>query len=141
MSYYVKLRDQRRALEDRLLDAKERFDRDLDWRATHDIKLARWREFLRSPHVISLSHQLTGDLMASCGKHKETTMEDAAELYNRIEGFVAANGFSPTVQEICGMLGVTSKHTAHRYLVLMRKHGWLDWQPGKQRTIQLRRTA
>jgi hypothetical protein len=58
MSYYVKLRDQRRALEDRLLDAKERFDRDLDWRANHDIKLSRWREFLRSPHVISLSCQL-----------------------------------------------------------------------------------
>jgi hypothetical protein len=55
MSYYVKLLTRRRELEDRLLDAKTRFDRDLDRSAPLGIRQTLWREFLRSPQVIALS--------------------------------------------------------------------------------------
>lgn len=67
------------------------------------------------------------------------TMENAALLYDRIETYIAANGYSPTVREVGKMLGTPSSHVSFRYLKLMRGWGWLDWQPRIARTITLKK--
>lgn len=70
--------------------------------------------------------------------HKADTLENAAELYTRIEKFITVNSYPPSVREVCEMLGTPSSYVGHYYLSLMKAKGWLDWKPGQSRTLQLK---
>ncbi len=52
-----------------------------------------------------------------------------------------ANGFPPTVREICANLGIKSTSTAHRYLKELEAQGLITMGEGTNRSIRLCRSA
>lgn len=51
--------------------------------------------------------------------------------------FINENGFSPTVRELCAMLGYSSTSTAHHYLQQLQDAGIISYEPTKSRTIRV----
>ena len=46
-------------------------------------------------------------------------------------------GYPPTVREICKAIGVTSSATAHKYLTILEKKGYIHREKEKSRAIQI----
>ena len=59
------------------------------------------------------------------------------ELYKYIEEYISANGFSPTVRDICSDLQIKSTATAHYYLNKLSKQGLLNKADDKKRAISI----
>lgn len=55
----------------------------------------------------------------------------AAEIMN----FIQANGFSPTVRELCAALGYSSTSTVHYYLKKLSEARVISYEPSKPRTL------
>ncbi len=60
-----------------------------------------------------------------------------AAVYRWIAAFVDQHGYAPTLREIGAAMGIASTKGVSDHLVAMRRKGWLDWVPGKSRTILL----
>lgn len=54
-----------------------------------------------------------------------------------IKKFIASNGYSPTVREICNGLALKSPSTVHEHLKNLELKGVLIMNPKKSRTIEL----
>jgi SOS-response transcriptional repressor LexA len=54
-----------------------------------------------------------------------------------VEAFVSRNGYSPTLDEVAGDVGLIAKSSARRHLKIMRGDGLVDWQEGCPRTLRL----
>lgn len=59
-----------------------------------------------------------------------------ARAYEVIRSRLAA-GVSPTLDEISADLGISSKGSAHRYLLCLRERGLITFIPGRARSIRL----
>jgi repressor LexA len=59
------------------------------------------------------------------------------EVLAWIREFIAANGYSPTVREICDGFGWASTNAVMPHLYRLRRHGLVKWQPGHTRTMRL----
>lgn len=58
------------------------------------------------------------------------------EVYDWICRYVAANGFSPTIRELCEAFGFKSKNGALCHLHPLRRRGMVDWVDGRARTLR-----
>ena len=58
------------------------------------------------------------------------------EVYDWICRYIAANGFSPTIRELCEAFGFKSKNGALCHLHPLRRRGMVDWVDGKARTLR-----
>jgi len=54
-----------------------------------------------------------------------------------IQEKVRENGYPPTVREICKAVGVTSSATAHKYLTILEKKGYIHREKEKSRAIKI----
>ena len=63
------------------------------------------------------------------------------ELYKYIEEYIAQNGFSPTVRDICKDLQIKSTATAHYYLNKLSDQGLLNKADDKKRAISIAKKA
>jgi len=54
-----------------------------------------------------------------------------------VEAFVSRNGYSPTLDEVAGDVGLVAKSSARRHLNVLRGDGLVDWQEGRPRTLRL----
>lgn len=62
--------------------------------------------------------------------------ERQLQVYRWICDYVAANGFSPTVGELCAAFKFRSKNGAICHLRPLRRRGMVDWIDGKARTLR-----
>ena len=63
------------------------------------------------------------------------------EVYNYIAEYVGANGFPPSVREICSKLNIKSTATAYYYIEKLMDRGLLEKSPSKNRAITLPKHA
>lgn len=59
------------------------------------------------------------------------------QILNYIYDYYRANGYPPSVREICAATGLKSTATVHAYLVQLEKKGYLNRNPQKPRAIDL----
>lgn len=59
------------------------------------------------------------------------------DLLEAIRCYQAERGYSPTVRELCEILGVASTSTVHWHLANLQERGLVTWEPGLTRTLRL----
>lgn len=57
------------------------------------------------------------------------------EIYLLINNFLKEHGYSPSIREICKMLGGKSTATVHTHLKSMRDKKFINYVDGMSRTI------
>jgi repressor LexA len=58
------------------------------------------------------------------------------EVYDAIVDYCEANGYGPTIRELCKHFGWASPNGAMCHLRLLRDRGWISWSPRHSRTIR-----
>lgn len=58
-------------------------------------------------------------------------------IYDIIQEFIEINGYSPTIREICDLVGLSSTATVFVHLKKMKDKGYLTFKEGFSRTIVL----
>lgn len=59
------------------------------------------------------------------------------QLLEAIQYFINKNGYSPTVEELCKLVGNKSKATVFDKLMKLEEKGYITSQNGKARTIRV----
>jgi repressor LexA len=59
------------------------------------------------------------------------------EVLRALGGLTVLLGVAPTVRELGAELGLASTNAVADHLRRMRARGWLDWHPGRARTLRL----
>ena len=59
------------------------------------------------------------------------------EIYNYIRRYIKKYGFSPTLEEIAGGVGIASLATVHKHLINMQNKGVIQREWNKGRSIEL----
>ena len=59
------------------------------------------------------------------------------EIYDAIESFINLNGYSPSIRELCDLVGLSSPATMFVHLKKMKAKGYIDYQEKQSRTIVL----
>lgn len=67
---------------------------------------------------------------------KELT-EKQRELYETIKEFIDEHTYSPTVRELCELMGGKSVGTIHPGLKILKRKGYIDYQYNRNRTIRI----
>lgn len=57
------------------------------------------------------------------------------KVYHFVVNYIDANGYPPSIREICAKLGIKSTATAYSYLDKLKERGLLDKSPMKKRAI------
>lgn len=65
------------------------------------------------------------------------TTQKQQDLVENIKAFISDNGYSPSVQELADIEGVSQNATLDR-LKQLRKKGQVDWADGKSRTLRIK---
>jgi len=60
------------------------------------------------------------------------------EVLEQLLIFSQENRFPPSIQQLCGLCGVSSTSTIHFHLSALRKKGFIDWNPASKRAITVR---
>jgi len=60
------------------------------------------------------------------------------EVLEQLLVFSKENRFPPSIQQLCGLCGVSSTSTIHFHLSALRKKGFIDWNPASKRAITVR---
>ena len=60
-------------------------------------------------------------------------------VYQAIKYYISKYGFSPTIRELCEMVGVSSTGTIHVYLKTLKKKGYIDYIYNRNRTITIKK--
>lgn len=59
------------------------------------------------------------------------------KLFQAIKKYIDENGYSPTVRELCKMVGVSSPATVHGTLKRLKAKGYIDYVYNHNRTIRI----
>ena len=57
------------------------------------------------------------------------------KIYYIIDNFIKENKYSPSIRELCDILGGRSTATVQKHLVNMKLKGFINYEYGKNRTI------
>lgn len=60
-----------------------------------------------------------------------------ADVLVTIQVFAKEHGYSPTVRELADRVGLKSSSTVHGLLERLQKHGLIEWEPSRPRTIRI----
>lgn len=63
--------------------------------------------------------------------------EKQKQIYEAINDFVEEYGYSPTIRELCKLVGLSSTATIYVHLQKMKAKGVIDYKKGSSRTIVL----
>ena len=58
-------------------------------------------------------------------------------IYDFVRKEIKRNGYAPSVREICDGVGLSSTSTVHAHLETLRKKGYINRFPSKNRTIEI----
>jgi repressor LexA len=68
---------------------------------------------------------------------KDSLAPNHRKTLQLIQKKIRERGYPPTVREICKAVGVTSSATAHKYLTILEKKGYIHREKEKSRAIQI----
>ncbi len=63
--------------------------------------------------------------------------ERGKAVLKAISEFHRVKGYSPTVRELCGLVGLRSTATVHKYLARLREEGYIASVPDRPRTLRI----
>lgn len=63
--------------------------------------------------------------------------EKQRELYETIKEFIDEHTYSPTVRELCELMGKKSPGTIHPGLKILKRKGYIDYEYNRNRTIRI----
>lgn len=63
--------------------------------------------------------------------------ERGRAILKAIDEFHQANGYSPSIRELCRLVGIRSSSTLHSYLIRLREEGYVTSVPEKPRTLRV----
>ena len=63
--------------------------------------------------------------------------EKQRELFDAIKDYIQENGYSPTIRELCELLGKNSPATIHFGLKILKRKGYIDYVYNRNRTIRI----
>lgn len=66
--------------------------------------------------------------------------EREAQILDAIKDYIEANGFSPTVRELCEIVGLKSSSTVHNHLKKLQSKGFITKMGNSPRTIKILKT-
>ena len=69
---------------------------------------------------------------------KEDLPTKQREVLEALLTFIDDNGYPPSIQQLCGLCGVSSTSTIHFHLSALKKKGLIDWNPAEKRAITVR---
>lgn len=58
-------------------------------------------------------------------------------IYDAIQEFIELNGYSPSIRELCELVGLRSTATMFVHLKKKKEKGYLTYKEGQSRTIVL----
>ena len=61
--------------------------------------------------------------------------EKQERLYETIRDYILENGYSPSIRELCELIGVRSSATIHYGLGILKRKGYIEYKPKRSRTI------
>ncbi|MCT0223849.1 transcriptional repressor LexA [Synechococcus sp. CS-1328] len=67
----------------------------------------------------------------------ETLTSAQRELYDWLEGYIAAHRHSPSIRQMMQAMGLRSPAPIQSRLRHLQQKGWITWQEGQARTLQL----
>ena len=67
----------------------------------------------------------------------ERLTKSQCQVVEEIRVFIEENGYSPTIRELCEILGYKSTSTVHAHLQHLRKAGLITYEATKPRTIAI----
>jgi len=59
------------------------------------------------------------------------------QVLEAVMAFVQEYGYSPSIQQLCELCGVSSTSTIHYHLSTLKKKGFLHWNPAEKRALSL----
>lgn len=59
------------------------------------------------------------------------------EIYEAVRDYTKSRGYPPTVREICEMVGLSSTNTVYRHLKIIKRMGYITFEPGRSRTMKV----
>lgn len=68
---------------------------------------------------------------------KEKLSEKQAKLLETIEKYIAKNGYSPTIRELCIMTRKKSPATIKTMLDILQVKGYITFIPNQSRTLRV----
>lgn len=63
--------------------------------------------------------------------------EKQRKLYETIKDFIDEHTYSPTVRELCELMGGKSPGTIHSGLKILKAKGYIDYEYNRNRTIRI----
>lgn len=63
------------------------------------------------------------------------------EVLSAIAEFQNVRGYSPSIRELADVLGLDSVSTVHRHLEVLKRQGFIAWEPSANRTIRILKGA
>jgi repressor LexA len=57
-------------------------------------------------------------------------------IYEHIVDFHRSRGYATTIRELCSHFDIRSPNGVKCHLELMRRKGWITWEPNHARTIR-----
>ena len=57
-------------------------------------------------------------------------------IYDHIVDFHRSRGYATTIRELCSHFDIRSPNGVKCHLELMRRKGWITWEPNHARTIR-----
>lgn len=65
------------------------------------------------------------------------TSNKQAEILDYLRQFLSANGYAPSVREICSAVGLRSTSSVHYHLSELKRRGLIEMEDNKNRTLTL----
>lgn len=59
------------------------------------------------------------------------------QIYAVIKDYIADNKYPPSIREICNLVGLSSTSTVQKYLVRIKRQGYIDFEFSKPRTLRV----
>lgn len=59
------------------------------------------------------------------------------QIYNAIQCYTFTRGYPPTVRELGDLVGLSSASSVHKYLVKIKRQGYITFEPGQPRTLRV----
>ena len=64
-------------------------------------------------------------------------MKTSEKILTMIKQYIDDNGYAPTVREIGDAVGLSSSSTVHSHLERLKRKGYIQWDPTRQRTLKI----
>ena len=69
----------------------------------------------------------------------ERLSEEQQEILESIDEYINANGYSPSIRDLCEITGRNSPATIHYHLKKLKKLGYINYNEKECRTIRILR--